>query len=164
MNPGLAANLQRHWQMLRGRTYDLLDHLSDADLDRRLPFPASQTIAYQLWCMLGSQESWIDYLRVGALEHWSCSLAGTPRADLSVDLFRQRFQAADQRLAAALHEADLLQPYANGLTPLLVHQMLVEHEAHHHGQLINFIYALDLPIPSSWAEQWALSREPVPGQ
>jgi uncharacterized damage-inducible protein DinB len=156
--PTLTDELTRHWSMLRGRTYDLLDVLKPEDLAKKLPFPASQSIGYQLWCMLGSQESWVAFLQNGALEQWSCSLSGTPPADYTPDLFRQRFQAADERYLSALAVTSLLEPYANGLTPLSVHQMLVEHEAHHHGQLINFIYALDLPIPDSWAQQWALSR------
>jgi uncharacterized damage-inducible protein DinB len=157
--PTLTEELARHWHMLRGRTYDLLDSLSREDLEKRLPFPSSQSLAYQFWCMLGSQESWVAFLRGGSMEDWSCSLSGLPRADLTPALFRERFQAADQAYLSALAEADPLAPYANGLTPLIVHQMLVEHEAHHHGQLINFIYALDLAIPASWAQQWALSRD-----
>jgi uncharacterized damage-inducible protein DinB len=157
--PTLTDELTRHWSLLRGRTYDLLDTLSQADLERKLPFARSQSIRYQFWCMLGSQESWVAYLQNGALEHWSCSLSGLPPAEITLDLLRQRFRAADEKYLAALAITDPLQPYANGLTPLVVHQMLVEHEAHHHGQLINFIYALDLPIPESWAQQWALSRD-----
>ena len=159
MNPSLPDELTRHWHMLRGRTYDLLDSLTAADLGRKLPFPASQSIGYQFWCMLGSQESWVAFLQNGALEHWSCSLNDTPQADLTPAIIRQRFEAADDRYLSALAASDPLQPYPNGLTPLVVHQMLVEHEAHHHGQLINFIYALDLPIPASWAQQGALSRD-----
>ena len=157
--PTLTDELTRHWSMLRGRTYDLLDVLRQADLAKTLPFPASQSIGYQFWCMLGSQESWVAFLQNGALEHWSCSLSGVPPAELTLDVFRQRFQAADEHYLSALAVTSLLEPYANSLTPLVVHQMLVEHEAHHHGQLINFTYALDLPIPASWAEQWALRRE-----
>ena len=158
MNPFLPDELTRHWHMLRGRTYDLLDVLKQEDLATKLPFAASQSIGYQFWCMLGSQESWVAFLQNGALEHWSCSLSDTPPADYTPGLIRERLQAADERYLSALAVAGPLEPYANGLTPLVVHQMLVEHEAHHHGQLINFIYALDLPIPASWAEQWALRR------
>ena len=43
------------------------------------------------------------------------------------------------------------------MTPLWLYLYLTEHEAHHHGQLINFLYAHDLPIPPGWAEQWALT-------
>lgn len=73
MSPTLNDEIARHWQMLRGRTYDLLDGLSQDDLGRKLPFPASQSLEYQFWCMQGSQESWIAFLQTGALEHWSCS-------------------------------------------------------------------------------------------
>ena len=157
--PTLTNELTRHWHLLRGRTYDLLDTLSQPDLSQKLPFPRSQSIVYQFWCMLGSHESWVAYLQTGALKNWSCSLSGLPSADITLAVLRQRFQAADAAYLAALQSADPLAPYANGLTPLGVHQQLVEHEAHHHGQLINFIYALDLPIPASWAKQWALSRD-----
>jgi hypothetical protein len=157
--PMLTDELTRHWHLLRGRTYDLLDTLTQADLGQKLPFPRSQSIGYQFWCMLGSQESWVAFLRNGALEHWSCSLSGLPPAEITPALIHERLQAADAQYLAALAESDALRPYANGLTPLVVHQMLVEHEAHHHGQLINFIYALDLPIPQSWARQWALGRD-----
>jgi hypothetical protein len=94
------------------------------------------------------------------MQGWACSLRGIPAAEYTPDLLRERFQAADRTYLAALAAVDPLAPYAEGgLTPLIVHNMLVEHEAHHHGQLINFIYALDLPIPASWAQQWALSRD-----
>lgn len=45
------------------------------------------------------------------------------------------------------------------MTPVWLYLYLTEHEAHHHGQLINFIYAHNLPIPPGWAEPWALSRK-----
>ncbi len=156
--PVFTEELTRHWHLLRGRTYDLLDSLTASDLERKLPFARSQSLGYQFWCMLGSQESWVAYLQNGALEHWSCSLSGVPAAEFTPARFRQHFEAADKRYLSALAAADPLQAYANGLTPLLVHQRLVEHESHHHGQLINFIYALELPIPESWARQWALVR------
>ena len=33
---------------------------------------------------------------------------------------------------------------------------LLEHEAAHHGQLIRYLYGLDLPIPDSWKRKYAL--------
>lgn len=155
----INAELARHWSMLRGRTYDLLGVLSQPDLQKKLPFERSQSIAYQFWCMLGSQESWVAFLRGGAMQGWACSLRGIPAAEYTPALLRERFEDADRAYLAALAAVEPLAPYANGLTPLVVHNMLVEHEAHHHGQLINFIYAHELPIPESWAQQWALSRD-----
>ena len=35
-----------------------------------------------------------------------------------------------------------------------------EHEAHHHGQLINLIYACSfpIPIPESWTDAWGTQQ------
>ena len=33
---------------------------------------------------------------------------------------------------------------------------LLEHETQHHGQLIRYLYALDIPRPPSWRERYAL--------
>jgi hypothetical protein len=66
---------------------------------------------------------------------------------------------ADEVLLQAVHKADLTNSFADGRTPLAHYLKLVEHEAHHQGQLINFIYAFDLPIPKSWEEKWHLKRD-----
>ena len=76
-----------------------------------------------------------------------------------MDEIRAHLQESDATLFSALREHDLTQPYTDGSTPLRHYFRLVEHESHHHGQLINFIFALNLPIPQSWADEWALSRD-----
>ena len=68
-------------------------------------------------------------------------------------------EAADGALRAAFEQVDWLRVFADGTTPLAGYYRLVEHEAHHHGQLINLIYANNLPIPASWADSWALTRD-----
>lgn len=160
MTNSLAPQLTAHWQDIRGRTYDLLDLLTEADLDKKLPFAASQSIGNQFYCMLGTQESWGPLLTNGKMAGWSCSLNGVPHEARGsyLDQYKQRLRAADDVLITTLASVDWNKQFADGSTPLAQYLRLVEHEAHHHGQLINFIYALNLPIPQSWAEQWALTR------
>ena len=158
MEQTLNQEIKAHWQQLRGRTYDLLDHLSDTDLARRLPFPESQTLGYQFWCMLGAQESWQPLLTKGVWEGFACSLNDLPSEAITVALIKNKMQAADQQLFAALDSGDLLRIFPERGTALAQYLRLAEHEGHHHGQLINFIYALKLPIPASWADEWALTR------
>ncbi|MEZ4712062.1 MAG: hypothetical protein R3A44_33050 [Caldilineaceae bacterium] len=156
----LARHLQTHWQQLRGMTYDLLDMLSEPDLIKKLPFAASQDMQYQFFCMLGTQESWLPVLSSGVMETWDCSL--TPASEgqpLALAEVKAHFAAADRALFAQLAQLDLLHPVGDGHPPLHQYMVLVEHEAHHQGQLINFIFALDLPIPPSWADKWALHRD-----
>lgn len=159
MTQTILQTVRTHWQDLRGRTYDLLDVLEDADLNARLPFPDSQNVLYQFYCMLGTQESWPPVLLKGRMRGWACSLQPAPAGEvLPIGQVRQALQAADKKLDEAFAQADWLHVFESGNTPLAGYYRLVEHEAHHHGQLINFIYANGFPIPESWADSWALSR------
>lgn len=160
MSADLLEHLTAHWRDLRGRTYDLLDALQPDDLPKPLPFPESQSVYYQFWCILGTTESFAKLIEFGDWRHgWNSSLPFEP-AGISQEIIRRHLQQSDEALLAALSLHDLTQPDGRGRTPLRHFLRLIEHEAHHHGQLINFIYALNLPIPQSWADEWALSREP----
>ncbi len=150
-------HLINHWQELRGRTYDLLDVLQPIDLPRTLPFPESATLYNQLWCMLGTTESFAQRIAAGSWQGWNSSLK-YGLDTVTLDDIRQHLKESDSTLFAALRQHNLLEPDADGTTPLRHYFRLVEHESHHHGQLINFIYAHHLPIPQSWADEWALTR------
>jgi hypothetical protein len=160
MNHSLTAIVQAHWQELRGRTYDLLGELTEGDLSRRLPFRESQNMLYQFYCMLGTQESFTPVLVTGSMDEWDCSLSPAPEGEvISIAQIRTHMQTADNILLETLAGLDWGHTFANGTTPLTQYLRLVEHESHHHGQLINLIYANHLPIPASWADAWALTRE-----
>ena len=155
----ILEGVQQHWQDLRGRTYDLMDVLSDTDLQARLPFQESQDVLYQLRCMLGTQESWAPVLLEGRMKGWDCSLpAVEPGKVVSMERIREAMTNADVQLHSTFEQVEWLRRFENGTSPLMGYLRLTEHEAHHHGQLINFIYACGFPIPESWADSWALSR------
>ncbi|MBU1104380.1 DinB family protein [Patescibacteria group bacterium] len=156
MNDSLFQEIKAHWLQLRGMTYDLLGELKSEDLDKKLPFPTSQDILYQFNCMIGAQESNIPLITKGAWEGFSSSLDKEPQK--TIEVIKKHMQEADNKLFEALQNTDLLRKFSDGSSPLMNYMMLVEHEAHHQGQLINFIYACDLPIPKSWADKWALSK------
>ena len=156
MNESLLEELQAHWKQLRGMTYDLMDMLKPNDLLKKLPFPDSQDVLYQFRCMIGAQESNIPLITKGVWEGFSSSLDN--ESEKTLEVIRKHMADADQKLFYSLASVDLLQKFEDGSTPLLNYMVLVEHEAHHQGQLINFIYACDLPIPRSWHAKWALSK------
>ena len=153
----LLSQIEQHWRQLRGRTYDFLDVAKDSDLQKKLPFPESQSIYYQLNCMLGTTETFVSYIKEGKWGEWSCSLK-QDAADIQIATIRSSFSKSDKNLMQSLKESKLLERQEDGTSPLQKYLTLVEHESHHHGQIINFIYALNLPIPKSWAETWALQR------
>ncbi len=155
----ILDSVKNHWKDIRGRTYSLMEVLEDTDLQARLPFPESQDVLAQFYCMLGTQESWSPVLLEGSMKGWNCSLTPAAGEMLPVIQVRQAMAAADAKLFDVLERVDWLSRFQNGNTPLAGYFRLVEHEAHHHGQLINFIYACKFPIPPSWADSWALTRE-----
>ena len=155
----ILDGVQQHWQDLRGRTYDLMDVLSDVNLSARLPFQESQDILYQFHCMLGTQESWAPVLLEGKMQGWDCSLRSVePGEAVTLEMIREAMIRADVQLQSTFEQVDWLQMFGDDTSPLLGYLRLTEHEAHHHGQLINFIYACGFPIPESWADSWALNR------
>lgn len=158
-DPTILESVRTHWRDLRGRTYDLMDSIGDADLEARLSFPESQDVFYQLRCMLGSQESWTPVLLEGRMRGWACSLDPVAKGDLPpIARVRSAMEATDGPLDEAFQRANWLHVFENGNTPLAGYYRLVEHEAHHHSQLINLIYACGFPIPESWTDAWGLSR------
>ncbi|MBI4130804.1 hypothetical protein HY468_05785 [Candidatus Roizmanbacteria bacterium] len=156
MNQQLTDQVISHWKQLRGMTYDLMDELTAQDLKKKLPFPESQNILYQFRCMLGAQESNMPMITKGVWEGFSSSLDQEPVKTLQV--IKKHMQKVDEKLFAALKKVDLLKKFKSGDSPLINYMILVEHESHHQGQLINFIFTLNLPIPKSWADKWDLKR------
>jgi len=157
MNTNLNNEIMAHWKQLRSMTYNFINLIKDKDLKCKLPFPQSQTLGYQFSCMVGAQESNMALITKGKWEGFSCSLDKVEK--ITQKIIIKHMQEADKVLYQVLADIDLLQKFPDGSTSLMNYEILTEHEAHHQGQIINFIFACDLPIPQSWADKWALSRD-----
>lgn len=157
MKDNLLEEVKKHWQQLRGMTYDFLNEIKEEDLEKKLPFPESQSLGYQFWCMVGAQESNLPLIKKGKWEGFACSLDKVDK--VTKEVIVSHMKQADKSLMNVLEETDLLQKFEDNSTPLMNYMILVEHESHHQGQIINFIYAHDLPIPKSWEEKWALKKD-----
>lgn len=153
----LKQQTKNHWQQLRNMTYDFLDVIQEEDLGKKLPFAESQSLGYQFNCILGAQESNLSMIRKGEWEGFSSSLSDVE--EFTIPLIKKHMQEADKKLFEAIDSVDLLKEFPDDTTPLANYMVLAEHEALHQGQIINFMYALDLEIPESWAFKWALKKE-----
>lgn len=122
-------------------TSDLVDAVDETDLDRRLVEP-SNTIWDQVWCMVGARESHVRAIEAGKWVGFSCSLTSADRGS------KVRLQEALERSERAVFDAlSRSMDEANALDLLL-------HETQHHGQLIRYVYGLQLEFPKSWHRRW----------
>lgn len=135
------------------RSFRLLDELVTAlpeeILGSALPELRSNTLGAQLWCVVGARESYGSAIVAGQWGGFTCSLN------------RDQITVRDDILAALAESALEITSLLGGDEPdddrarLIVD--LMQHEAQHQGQLIRYIYGLDLPIPDGWRIRWALS-------
>ena len=142
------------WRHIRRQTYDYLDMLETHHLELRLPFSESQTLGYQFWCMVGAHESFLRALVHGGWQGFSCSL--DEREQITPATIKAQMQQGDGRLAELLQTLPL-ETHTVGDQP--AHKTvfrMIEHEMHHHGQLINFLFCHHLSIPPTWRDEWSL--------
>jgi hypothetical protein len=153
----LSEILLTQWRNIRRLTYDYLDLLDATDLSVTLPFPESQTLGYQFWCMVGAQESYLKKLQLGEWQGFASSLDNFEH--VTPEIVKQRMTLADQEMEDMVKSLDLHVRLKGGQHGYEVVQRIIEHELHHHGQLINFMFCHHLPIPASWRDAWALAYD-----
>lgn len=153
----LNAILMAQWRGIRQMTYDYLDVLDEPQLGSKLPFTDSQSLGYQFWCMVGAHESYLRKLKTGSWQGFASSLDGFERVTPAV--IQEQMKKSDEKMERLLESVDLEEPLQNGQQGYEIVFQMIKHEMHHHGQMINFLYYLHLPIPESWADEWALSYE-----
>lgn len=129
---------------------DLIEGIPEKALQEKLPGLRSNTIGSQLWCVIGARESYGAAIKAGKWTGFSCSLTGAQsvsQADL-ISVFNSS--------ALFLEEitSDTSQ-YSEAQIQFIVD--LLEHELAHQGQLIRYLYGLNLSIPESWKHRFALS-------
>lgn len=138
----LINKLQRAFSL----TQDLFEYLDESSLGLDLPDLPSNTIAGQVWCMVGARES---YQKAVENEQWSgfsCSLKdATSKQEVLEALSR-----SSDAIQSLITESALSEKQLDFLFDLL------EHEIQHHGQLIRYMYGNKLGFPQSWSDRYTV--------
>ncbi|MEM7165734.1 MAG: hypothetical protein AAF581_09735 [Planctomycetota bacterium] len=142
----VLRNLRRSF----GLYDELVATLPAAALGQCLPQLRSNSIGQQLWCVVGARESYVAaFERGGEWAGFSCSLSW--EACESTAAVGAALQASS---AAAMETLEGRPEWSEPQQQTVCD--LMEHEAQHHGQLVRYLYALNLPIPPGWQERYAL--------
>lgn len=128
---------------------DFVAELPEPSLAHKLPSLASNTIGAQLWCVVGARESFAGAIRSGAWPGFSCSLTADETRER--DAVAAALARSAEQVLTAIAELD---PDDDDRARFVLR--LLEHEAAHQGQLIRYLYGLQLAIPASWRERYAL--------
>jgi uncharacterized damage-inducible protein DinB len=153
----LSEIFLKQWRNIRKLTYDYLDMLEPEHLSLTLPFPESKSLGYQFWCMVGAHESYLKKLEQGQWQGFASSL--DQLETVTPQTIKAQMMKSDAAMAELVSSLDLQATLKNGQPGYEVVQRMIEHEMHHHGQLINFMFCHHLPIPPSWNEEWALAYD-----
>lgn len=116
-------------------------------LSARLGVLPSNTIAEQLWCVVGARESYARAAREGGWQGFTSSmdLAAASDPEAVVQVLHRSFADVATTIEGGVDAAG--QRWLGDL---------LEHETQHHGQLIRYLYGLGIPRPTSWRERYAL--------
>jgi hypothetical protein len=146
----LAEQLKRRFERTNRLFVDLVDSLDgDGGLASELPNIRSNSIAAQLWCVVGARTSYLAATRAGAWAGFSCPL--------TADDLKHRARIVQSLTVSAMDIDEYLSSMGDLGGPQFGFLLdLLEHETQHHGQLIRYLYGLSLSIPASWKERYAL--------
>lgn len=143
----LVHRLNRALQLTNG----LANGLDDSALALRNGANKSNTIGEQFWCLLGVRESYAKAIENAKWQGFSCSLGGN---DINRIAAVKNGLATSEELVLNTLNGIGSDGLVDGRLELVID--LLEHEVQHHGQLIRFFYANDIPFPQKFAERYAL--------
>ncbi len=138
----LLNHLKRSFELSR----ELVEGLSESELELKLKNLPSNTIGQQIWCMIGARESYLKAIEKGGWAGFSCSLTNASSKD---DVLTCLIRSQNDFLNF-LQERELDEGQVEYLVTLL------EHEIQHHGQLIRYFYANKLIFPKSWNDRYTV--------
>lgn len=125
---------------------ELLKFLPESELEKKLPNLPSNQLGQQLWCVVGARRSYLNALKAGKWLGFECPLSWE-NAKVKKEVLKSLqntakdltdFLKSDQRYSESI-ALDLL-----------------EHETQHHGQIIRYLYGLNLGVPDSWKKRYNL--------
>ncbi len=111
----------------------------------------SNTIGEQFWCLVGARESYAKAFEHGVWRGFSCSL--NSKSVHNPDVVRSALEGSNALVQAKVQSIPEDKVDESRISILFD---LEQHEVQHHGQLIRFFYANELPFPAGFAKRYNL--------
>lgn len=155
-----AKQLIEDWEFIRSNTIDFLESLSDEQLQKKIPRPGLDSFLKHFQEMADVQEAYLDACETGEMAFDKVKENDEYENNTTREAVLAKMKEQDARIAPLLTNspnAEVVWDENDKKTISAQIRNLCMHEALHIGQLIAFSYALDIKIPESVVEAWALS-------
>lgn len=147
------------WQFVRSETLEILQSLSDEDLQFRPAGNTWQPLYYQFGCIIRTQLIYAEAARSGQMDFALFHASRFPaKADYqSVQSISSHLASSNKQWldAVSLNTGSVVWP--DGTASIAQHiARLAEHERLHHGQLISYCTLAGFELPPEFKQNWAL--------
>lgn len=143
----MSKQLTKHIGVML-RMYDALGQALPPDAyGKKLPNIRSNSVGSQLQCVIGVREMWATTMETGESPgfHPSLSKEETSDGEAVIAKLEQTAELVRATLPEELSETQEGQALS-----------LLEHESGHTGQLLRYLFALDVEIPRLWVRYFDL--------
>jgi uncharacterized damage-inducible protein DinB len=143
----MSKPLTKHINVML-RMYEELGRTLPPDAyGQKLPNIRSNTVGSQLQCVIGVREMWTTTMETGESPgfHPSLSKEQTSDGEAVIAKLAETAELVRATLSEKLSEAQEDQALS-----------LLEHESGHTGQLLRYLFALDVEIPRLWVKYFDL--------
>jgi hypothetical protein len=147
------------WQFTRSETIEILQSLTDEQLQFKPEGKKWQSIFHQFGCIARTQLIYAKAAESGQMDFSLFSSPDMPDKDTMQtqdEILKLLSESNNSWLAAVSKNSDGVQ-WPDGSKPIEIHIMsLAEHERLHHGQLISYFTLAEFELPPNFKRNWAL--------
>lgn len=145
----MSKQLTKHINVMLRMYEQLAESLPPDSYGMKLPNIRSNTVGQQLWCVIGGRETWSKAIETGEWPGFSSTL--TKQQTSNAEAIKMKLASGAELVRSTLPEEldETQEDFALGL---------LEHESGHTGQLLRYLFALDVEIPRLWVKYFALDQ------
>lgn len=146
----------------RQLSYDLIERLSENDLDIRLNRPGLDTFRKHFLEMIAVQDAYANAIETGVMSFDSVPDVFSFDDKISKEEIIKKMKDSDAGLLSIIEKAAEEKEifWFDMKLSLYTHvSNLVQHEVFHQGMITTSLYNFDIELPDSWIENWALPKK-----
>ena len=145
----MSKQLTRHINLMLRMYEELVKTLPPDAYGKKLPNIRSNTVGSQLQCVIGVREMWATTMETGERPGFHPSLPKQQTSDGEAVKAKLAETAELVRLTLSEELTEAQEDLALGL---------LEHESGHTGQLLRYLFALDVEMPRLWVKYFDLGE------